>query len=101
MAKRSKGHLTPLEGEIMHVLWEAGPSTVHTVQQQLARALAYTTVQTMLNILTRKNKVSRVLKDRALLHTECQPRPIRRPFGPRHGEAPVQRIGGTSGDESG
>jgi predicted transcriptional regulator len=41
---------------------------VQAVQQQLPRELAYTTVQTMLNILHRKGKVKRTLKDRAYLY---------------------------------
>jgi predicted transcriptional regulator len=60
--------LTPLELEIMHVLWEHGPANVQTVQQNLDRPLAYTTVQTMLNILHRKGKVKRALKDRAYFY---------------------------------
>jgi len=65
MARPKTRHLTPLELEIMHVLWNEGPSNVQTVQQNLERELAYTTVQTMLNILHRKGKVKRTLKDRA------------------------------------
>jgi len=67
---RSKAEkLTPLELEIMHVLWDEGPANVQTVQQKLKRPLAYTTVQTMLNILHRKGKVKRALKDRAYFYT--------------------------------
>jgi len=61
--------LTPLELEIMHVLWEEGPANVQSVQQKLKRPLAYTTVQTMLNILHRKGKVKRTLKERAYFYT--------------------------------
>jgi len=68
MARRKTEHLTPLELEIMHVLWETGPANVQTVQQHLERELAYTTVQTMLNILHRKGKVKRTLKDRAYFY---------------------------------
>ena len=68
MANRKSEHLTPLELEIMHVLWETGSANVQTVQQQLKRDLAYTTVQTMLNILHRKKKVKRTLKDRAYFY---------------------------------
>jgi predicted transcriptional regulator len=68
MARRKSEHLTPLELEIMHVLWETGPANVQTVQQNLKRELAYTTVQTMLNILHRKGKVKRTLKDRAYFY---------------------------------
>jgi predicted transcriptional regulator len=52
----------------MHVLWETGPANVQTVQQQLKRQLAYTTVQTMLNILHRKGRVRRTMKDRAYFY---------------------------------
>ncbi len=68
MARSKSEHLTPLELEIMHVLWEKGPANVQTVQQQLKRELAYTTVQTMLNILHRKRKVKRTLVDRAYFY---------------------------------
>ena len=68
MARQKTPHLTPLELEIMHVLWNEGPSNVQTVQRHLERDLAYTTVQTMLNILHRKGKVKRTLKDRAYFY---------------------------------
>ncbi len=58
--------LTPLETEIMKVLWDFGPATVQDVQSQLPDSkLAYTTVQTMLNILHRKGRVKRRLKGKA------------------------------------
>jgi len=68
MTRRKTERLTLLELEIMHVLWETGPANVQTVQQKLPRELAYTTVQTMLNILHRKGKVKRALKDRAYFY---------------------------------
>jgi predicted transcriptional regulator len=50
----------------MQVLWNNGPSTVQAVQQSLpGDPLAYTTVQTMLNILQRKGKVKRKLLGKA------------------------------------
>ena len=53
----------------MSVLWEAGPANVQTVQGKLkGRDLAYTTVQTMLNVLHRKGKVNRELRDRAYVY---------------------------------
>ena len=58
--KNSDPSLTPLELQIMNVLWETGPANVQTVQERLTeRPLAYTTVQTMLNVLHRKGKVKR------------------------------------------
>ena len=68
MAKPKADSLTPLELEIMNVLWDSGPGNVQSVQQGLPRELAYTTVQTMLNILHRKGKVKRALKDRAYIY---------------------------------
>src|SRR5215467_8858132 len=68
MTQRKTERLTPLELEIMQVLWETGAANVQTVQQRLKRELAYTTVQTMLNILHRKAKVKRSLKDRAYFY---------------------------------
>ncbi len=72
MAGRRKGaiSLTPLELKIMQVLWSEGPSNVQRVQQSLpsGEALAYNTVQTMLNILHRKGRVRRSLVGRAYVY---------------------------------
>ena len=57
--------MTPLELKIMQVLWRLGPSQVQAVQQELDGELAYTTVQTMLNVLERKGRVTRRLQGRA------------------------------------
>jgi len=67
--KNAEQPLTPLELEIMSVLWETGPANVQTVQSHLkSRDLAYTTVQTMLNVLHRKGRVKRQLKERAYIY---------------------------------
>lgn len=68
MPRHKSEQLTPLELEIMKVLWETGPASVQTVQQRLERELAYTTVQTMLNVLHRKGKAKRKLKDKAYFY---------------------------------
>jgi predicted transcriptional regulator len=68
MPRKKSEQLTPLELEIMKVLWETGPANVQTVQQRLERELAYTTVQTMLNVLHRKGKAKRTLKDKAYFY---------------------------------
>jgi predicted transcriptional regulator len=57
--------MTPLELKIMQVLWRLGPRQVQAVQQELDGELAYTTVQTMLNVLKRKGRVTRRLCGRA------------------------------------
>lgn len=54
----------------MNVLWETGSGNVQAVQARLTgRELAYTTVQTMLNVLHRKGKVKRELKDRTYVYS--------------------------------
>jgi predicted transcriptional regulator len=65
MGKREKEKLTGLELQIMQVIWKLGPSNVSAVQEGLEQRLAYTTVQTMLNILQKKGKLRRKLKGRA------------------------------------
>lgn len=54
----------------MKVLWETGPADVQTVRARFqTRELAYTTIQTMLNVLHKKGKVKRKLKDRAYIYS--------------------------------
>lgn len=65
MGKLGKETLTKLELQIMQVIWKLGPSNVNAVQAGLEQQLAYTTVQTMLNILHRKGKLKRKLHGRA------------------------------------
>jgi predicted transcriptional regulator len=65
MGKREKEKLTGLELQIMQVIWRLGPSNVSAVQEGLEQRLAYTTVQTMLNILQKKSKLRRKLQGRA------------------------------------
>ena len=65
MPKRGNTTLTKLELAIMQVIWKRGISSVSKVQEALEQELAYTTVQTMLNILCRKGKLTRRLAGRA------------------------------------
>ncbi len=60
--------LPPMELAIMHVLWECGPSTVQQVQERLDGEPAYTTVQTILNIMTQKGRTKRVLRGKAYVY---------------------------------
>jgi predicted transcriptional regulator len=67
--KRSdKTGLTKLELEVMQAIWKLGSGSVSAVQAELERPLAYTTVQTMLNILERKGKLRRELQGRAFVY---------------------------------
>jgi len=95
MARQKTEHLTRLELEIMNVLWDEGAANVQSVQQRLDRELAYTTVQTMLNILHRKGKVKRALKDRAYVY---KPAVTRRQFISRHLGDLVDRLFGGSAE---
>lgn len=63
--KKSANSLTPLELEIMQVLWDGGAGSTADVQARLNSGHAYTTIQTMLNILLTKQKVTRVQEGRA------------------------------------
>lgn len=76
MAEQTKGksQLTPLELRIMQVLWRTGPANVQAVQEGLPGNLAYTTVQTMLNVLARKGHVKRALAGRAYRYSPVHSR---------------------------
>ena len=70
VAKKSKSPvLTKLELRIMQVIWRRGSSTVAGVQAELDPPLAYTTIQTVMNILERKGKLSRELVGRAYVYS--------------------------------
>lgn len=70
MATRpAKNGLTRLELKIMQVIWKRGSCPVSAVQAELKPALAYTTVQTILNILERKGKLRRELEGRAYVYS--------------------------------
>jgi predicted transcriptional regulator len=75
MGDREKTALTKLELQIMQAVWKLGTSSakpacsVKDVQQALPQTLAYTTVQTMLNILERKGKLRRKLRGRAYVYS--------------------------------
>jgi BlaI family penicillinase repressor len=69
MGDRQPTPLTKLELQIMQVIWKLGVSSVKDVQEGLEQKLAYTTVQTMLNILERKGKLRRKLRGRAYIYS--------------------------------
>jgi predicted transcriptional regulator len=63
--------LPPLELEVMKVLWTEGESSVAEVQTALhySKPLAYTTVMTLLDRLTRKGAVTRRKQGRGFRYT--------------------------------
>ena|ERR1700760_264115 len=66
---------TTSELEILHVLWERGPSTVRDVYEALSekKPLGYTTVLKLLQIMTTKGLVRRDEQQRAHVYEAWQP----------------------------
>ncbi len=65
MARPASKHPTELELEILKILWRLGPSSVRQVRDALAdfRDLAYTSVMTIMTIMTKKGYVRRTRTD--------------------------------------
>lgn len=65
-----EGALGPLETEIMQAVWAIEPATTREVHQQLFRRrnIAYTTVMTVMGILTLKGLLERSWRGRAYLY---------------------------------
>ncbi|MGB8323852.1 MAG: BlaI/MecI/CopY family transcriptional regulator [Candidatus Acidiferrum sp.] len=66
---------TTSELEILHVLWERGPSTVRDVHEAISakKPLGYTTVLKLLQIMTTKGLVKRDEQERAHVYEAWQP----------------------------
>jgi len=74
--KNETPKLTDAELEIMHVVWELDDATVREVHERLnqRRALAYTTVMTMMNILEEKGHLTRNKQGRAYRYEPVRPK---------------------------
>jgi len=74
--KNETPKLTNAELEIMHVVWELDGATVRAVHERLnqRRALAYTTVMTMMNILDEKGHLTRHKQGRAYRYEPVRPK---------------------------
>ncbi len=70
--------LTGQELEIMKVIWPRGQATVREVYDHLCehRTIAYTTVQTMMNILETKGHLKREPGERASVYASVRPQEI-------------------------
>jgi len=69
--------LPPLELECMKVVWEQGEASVREIREQLAadhRPLAYTTVETIMDRLSRKGVVARRKQGKAHRYTAVYPK---------------------------
>ena len=66
---------TASELEILHVLWERGPSTVREVHQALGdkRPIGYTSVLKLMQIMTAKGTLRRNEEQRAHVYEAVQP----------------------------
>ena len=75
MATTANRKPTSSELEILHVLWERGPSTVREVHQTLneKRPLGYTSVLKLMQIMTAKGTVRRNEEQRAHVYEAVQP----------------------------
>jgi BlaI family transcriptional regulator, penicillinase repressor len=75
MATPSHRKPTSSELEILHVLWERGPSTVREVHQTLQekRPIGYTSVLKLMQIMTAKGTVRRNEEQRAHVYEAVQP----------------------------
>ena len=81
MARKKLSSLTDLEIDIMNIVWRLRRATVRQIVDSLRtqRPLAYTTVQTVLSILTQKGVVRHTLEGRAFVYTAIvKPEGVRR-----------------------
>lgn len=69
--KKDQSQLTDVELEMMTIIWQIGPCSVHQMLEHLPkeRALAYTSVSTMVRILEQKQFVSSVKDGRGHLYS--------------------------------
>jgi BlaI family penicillinase repressor len=70
MPRPKHRHPTPGELEVLKILWDGGPSTVREVMNVLneTRRRAYTSVMSLLNVMTEKGLLSRQSRGRAFLY---------------------------------
>ena len=75
MATLTSKKPTSSELEILHILWERGPSTVREVHEALQekRPIGYTSVLKLMQIMTAKGTVRRNEEQRAHVYEAVQP----------------------------
>lgn len=72
MARPTSKQPTPAELEVLKLLWQEGPLTVRDVMRKQGaadRPRAYTTVMSLLNVMTDKGLLTRRAHGRAFLYT--------------------------------
>jgi predicted transcriptional regulator len=75
MKPEPKFNPTPSELEILHILWNRGPSTVREIHDELSKAkdVGYTSALKFLQIMTTKGLVNRSEDQRAHVYTASDP----------------------------
>ena len=70
MARPKEEHPTSAELEVLKVLWQRGPSTVRDVLEVLneTRPRAYTSVMSLMNVMTDKGQLARREQGRAFVY---------------------------------
>jgi BlaI family transcriptional regulator, penicillinase repressor len=70
MPRPASDQPTPAELEVLKVFWERGPSTVRQVMETLnpRRERAYTSVMSLLNVMTEKGLLTRLPQGRAFIY---------------------------------
>lgn len=69
MARPTQPHPTQGELEILRILWDRGSSTVREVLELVPQERAYTSVMSLLNVMTEKKLVTRKPEGRAFRYT--------------------------------
>jgi BlaI family penicillinase repressor len=66
---------TPSELEILHILWNRGPSTVREIHDQLSKEkdVGYTSALKLLQTMTAKGLVTRAEEQRAHVYSASEP----------------------------
>jgi BlaI family transcriptional regulator, penicillinase repressor len=75
MKSEPKIQPTPSELEILHILWNRGPSTVREIHDVLSKEkdVGYTSALKLLQIMTSKSLVTRTEEQRAHIYTASEP----------------------------
>ncbi|MCK5803996.1 MAG: BlaI/MecI/CopY family transcriptional regulator [Lentisphaeria bacterium] len=76
MARPRQQTPTPAELEVLKVLWDRGPCTVREILTEMTRDTvpAYTSVMSLLTVMTGKGLTRREPKGRAFLYSVARPR---------------------------
>ena len=71
MPRPASKHPTELELAILKIMWKQSPASVREVREALDtfRKLAYTSVMTIMNIMTRKKYLKRIKKGKTFAYT--------------------------------